>query len=169
MKTTKNIFLSGLLIILFCSCEEGYSELSSEFSTAGLISNDFSKAESEINKTMTAIMLSIQEKDADKLISFHAYGPKFTEFKDGKPRTGSAENEEYERGLVAAISGFDYDLNDLKIDVFGNDVGKVTFHADFRPTIDGQTHQILSQATLIFVRVGKDWKIVHEHLSPLVE
>lgn len=169
MKTIVPIFLTGILLFLFSSCEKGYSEETSKVETADLISGDFSKSESEIKKTMTAIMQSIQEKDADKLISFHAYGPKFTEFKDGKARTGSAENEEYERGLVDAISTFDYDLNDLKIDVLGNDVGKVTFHGDFRPTIDGQMQQILSQATLIFVRVGKEWKIIHEHLSPLVE
>ena len=136
--------------------------------TADLTTNEFPQAQAEIRETLDAIFESIQQKDADKLISFHQYGPKFTEFKDGERRTGAAENEAYERGLVAAVSAFDYDLHDLKIDVFCN-VGKVTFHADFRPTINGQTHQMLSQATLIFVRVGKDWKIVHEHLSPLIE
>ncbi len=60
-------------------------------------------------------------------------------------------------------------MNDLKIDVFQNNVGKVTFHADFRPTIDGQEYQQLAQATLIFIRDGNEWKIVHEHLSPLTQ
>jgi hypothetical protein len=34
-------------------------------------------------------------------------------------RVGSAENDAYKRRLVGAISGFDYSLDDLKIDVFG--------------------------------------------------
>ena len=33
----------------------------------------------------------------DKLISFHAYGAKFTEFKNGEPRNGDEANETYER------------------------------------------------------------------------
>ena len=34
-----------------------------------------------------------------KLISFHAYGPKFNEFKNGEPHNGSEANEEYERNV----------------------------------------------------------------------
>lgn len=169
MKSPIKTLLFGLLIILFCSCEKGYSMVTAEIETADLIGNDFSTSKSEINKTLTAIMKIIQEKDADKLISFHPLRSRIHRIKEGKLRAGSAEYEGYERGLVDAISAFEYDLRDLKIDVFGNDIGKVTFHADFRPTIDGETHRLLSQATLIFVRVGKDWMVMHEHLSPLVE
>lgn len=166
MKTTAIPFVVALFLIFSgCSKEEEVEVMP----TANLSSNEFAQAQMQIEATLLEIFTSIQEKDADKLISFHAYGPKFTEFKDGEHRTGSVENEAYERGLIAAISGFEYDMNDLKIDVFQNNVGKVTFHADFRPTIDGQEYQQLAQATLIFIRDGNEWKIVHEHLSPLTQ
>lgn len=166
---TKTIFsVLALVLFLFTGCSKEDSDVQNETQTANLTANEFVQAQAQIEATLLDIFTSIQEKDADRLISFHEYGPKFTEFKDGEHRTGSAENEAYERGLVAAISAFEYDLKDLKIDVFYGNVGKVTFHADFRPTINGETFQILSQATLIFIRVGNDWKIVHEHLSPLI-
>lgn len=168
MKTTTLTLAIASMFLLFLSCSTEETQ-EPALETAHLTSNEFVQAQAQIEQTLLDIFTSIQEKDADRLISFHAYGPKFTEYKDGERRTGSAENEAYERGLVAAISAFDYDLHDLKIDVFYGNVGKVTFHADFRPTIDGNTFQLRSQATLLFIRVGKDWKIVHEHLSPLNE
>lgn len=132
-----------------------------------LINNPFPQAQAEIKATLDELFKSIQDKDADKLISFHIYGPKFTEFKDSQKRVGSAENKAYERGLVGAISAFDYSLDDLKIDVFG-DVAVITFHADFRPTVGGNVGQIRGGVTLIFVKVDNKWKITHEHFSPLV-
>ncbi|WP_246067768.1 hypothetical protein [Changchengzhania lutea] len=48
-----------------------------------LINAQFPKAEKEVLETFGAIAQSIKDGDIDKLISFHAYGPKFTEFKNG--------------------------------------------------------------------------------------
>ena len=124
------------------------------------------KAQVEIKEVLDGIFKSIQDKDADKLISYHVYGPKFTEFSNGEPRFGSEVNEQNERGFVGAISGFDYELGDLKIDVFG-DVALVTFHADFRPKMGEDIMQIWAQITLVFVKTDNTWKITHEHSSPL--
>lgn len=66
------------------------------------------------------------------------------------------------------ISSFDYDLNDLQIDILSGTVAKVTFHADFRPTIQGVEYRQVAQGTLIFVKLKGEWKIIHEHLSPLL-
>ena len=113
---------------------------------------------------MDGIFRSIQDKDADKLISYHVYGPKFTEFRDAAPRFTSGENEEFERGFVGAISGFDYELVDLQINVFG-EVAVVTFINDFRPTMDDNVVQLWGQTTLVFVKTQDGWKITHEHHS----
>lgn len=132
-----------------------------------LIQNQFPEAQTEIKEVLDGIFQSFIDKDADRLISYHIYGPKFTEFKDSLPRTDSAANEQHERGLIAAISAWEHDMNDLKISVFG-EVAVVTFHADFRPTIGDEMMQILGQVTLVFVNTDLGWKITHEHLSPLI-
>jgi hypothetical protein len=44
---------------------------------------------------LDGIFKSIQDKDADKLIAYRVYGPKFTEFRDAAPRFNSEENEEF--------------------------------------------------------------------------
>lgn len=131
-----------------------------------LITNEFQEAQIEIQEVLDGIFASIQDKDADKLISYHAYGSKFTEFRDSEPRFNSQDNETFERGLVGAITRFDYNLGDLKIAVYG-EVAVVTFHADFRPTIGEDVLQIWESTTLVFVKTAGGWKITHEHHSAL--
>lgn len=129
-----------------------------------LINDDFPEYQAEIKQVLDGIFQSFRDKDADKLISYHIYGPKFTEFRNDDPRFGSQGNEEYERGFVGAIDAWDYNLGGLKIDVFG-EVAVVTFEADFRPTMQGKVHQIWANVTLVFVKTKGTWKITHEHFS----
>ncbi len=159
MKTKYALILLVLLGFLFTNCKEKEKN-----GKVDIVKNEFPKAKAEIKQVLDGIFKSFQDKDADKLIAYHIYGSKFTEFRNNAPRFGSKENEEYERGFVGAISAFDYNHGDLKIDVFG-DVAVVTFEADFRPTIQGQVHQIWANVTLVFVKVNDTWKITHEHFS----
>ncbi|AWV96936.1 nuclear transport factor 2 family protein [Arcticibacterium luteifluviistationis] len=154
------IIVSGLFV--FSSCAQGQDTTKD----VDIVKNAFPEKQAELRETLDGIFKSIQDGDADKLISYHAYGPKFTEFRDGAPRFGSEGNEAYERGLVAAVSGFDYDLEDLKINVFDK-VAVVTFHSNFRPHMGDQIGQINGQVTLIFVETDLGWKITHEHFSDL--
>jgi len=159
MKTKLTLTLMVIFGLLFAGCEK-----KEQNSKTDIVNNEFPESKTEIKKELDGIFKSFQDKDADKLISYHVYGPKFTEFRNDAPRFGSKGNEEYERGFVGAISAFDYNLGDLKIDVFG-DVAVVTFEADFRPTMQGQVQQIWANVTLIFVKVNNTWKITHEHFS----
>jgi ketosteroid isomerase-like protein len=162
MKKLIPLYLIVAIVGLFLfGCESRYE---SEASSIDIINDEFPAAKAEIQEALDGIFKSIQDKDGDKLISYHIYGPKFTEFRNDGPRFGSEGNEEYERGFVGAISAFDYNLGGLKIDVFG-DVAIVTFEADFRPTIENQIHQIWANVTLVFVKVNNTWKITHEHFS----
>jgi ketosteroid isomerase-like protein len=131
-----------------------------------IVENEFPEAKKEIQQVLDGIFKSIQDRDADKLISYHVYGPKFTEFRDAEPRFNSEENEQFERGFIGAISAFEYELVDLKINVFG-DVAVVTFLNDFRPTIGEDVVQLWGQTTLVFVKTQGEWKITHEHHSAL--
>ncbi len=165
MKTKLTFLVVIILGFAFTNCDKK-DDIKVE-PEIDLINNEFPESKAEIQTVLDGIFKSIQENDADKLISYHIYGSKFTEFRDSERRFNSEENEQYERGFVGAISGFDYNLGDLKINVFG-DVAVVTFHADFRPTIGEDVVQIWGSTTLVFVKVNGEWKITHEHHSPLI-
>ncbi len=132
------------------------------------INKDYPEAEKEVKLVLDEIEQSIRDNDMDKLISFHAYGPKFTEFKPGEMRTGPKENEEFERGFLGSITEIEkWDWDDLKIAVFGGDVAAVTFHSNFKFKTGEDPHHFQTQGMLLLIKTTDGWKITHEHLAPL--
>jgi len=102
-----------------------------------------------------------------KLISFHAYGPKFNEFKNGEPHNGNEANEEYERNVFGSVTEVvAFNANDLKNAVYG-EVANLTFHSDFQLKFGTDLVVVNDQITLLFVNPNDGWKMVHEHHSPL--
>jgi ketosteroid isomerase-like protein len=155
--------------LIFVSCEDGsVSPPNGSSNKVDLIKEEFPEAKQEVLDTFIGIAQSIKDGDMDKLISYHAYGPKFTEFKDGAPRNGGEENEIYERNLFGSVTEVvKFDANDLKIAVYG-DVANLTFHSDFQLKFGEDLVVVNNQITLLFVKTNDGWKLVHEHHSPLI-
>jgi len=53
---------------------------------------------------MDAIVQSIKDGAVDKLISFHAYSPKFTEFKNDEDSVSCTANEKHERNVFKSVT-----------------------------------------------------------------
>jgi len=132
-----------------------------------LINDEFPEEKAEVMKTFGAIAQSIKNGEIDKLISFHAYSPKFTEFKNGEPRNGGKENEAHERKVFGSVTEVvKFDAKDLQIAVYG-DVANLTFHSDFQLKFGDDLVVVNDQITLLFVKTNDGWKMVHEHHSNL--
>lgn len=157
-----------LAVLALSGCKKEKEEIAVTVVEApDLINDDFPEAKAEVMAVMEELKLAINDGNIDKLISFHAYGPKFTEFKNGEPRNGGTENEAFERGTfgnVTAVEKFEYD--DLEIAVYDN-VANVTFHSDFVLKFGDDTATVKDQISLVMVRTENGWKIAHEHHSPL--
>lgn len=152
------------ILFVGCDCKKEHVE---DMPKVDLINDEFPEAQQEIIETFGAIAQSLKDGDMDKLISFHAYSPKFTEFKGGEPRNGGAANEEYERTAFGAVTEvIKFDAKDMAIAVYG-DVANVTFHSDFHLMFGEDLVIINDQISLLFVKTDAGWKIVHEHHSPL--
>ncbi len=158
------LMISGILLTGCCQKQEKVEVAAVD--KMDFVSEQFPNAQKEVKAVLDSLFVSIQKRDVDELLSYHLYSDKFTEFRDGLPRTGATENEVYERQLIENISAFDYELGSLKIDVFDK-VAIVTFNADFRPTIGDNVVQLWRQATIVFVKNNGVWRITHEHFSPM--
>lgn len=131
-----------------------------------IVHNLFTEDQAAITKILDDIYKSAQAKDLEKLAAFHLYGPKFTEFKDGLPRGNAEQNKKSEQEVFSAVSNLQYDLRDVKVNVFG-EVAIATFHGYFEGDM-GENHVTMQlQGTLVFAKTDNTWKIVHEHFSPL--
>ncbi|MBT8275162.1 MAG: nuclear transport factor 2 family protein [Bacteroidia bacterium] len=132
-----------------------------------LINDEFPEAKQEIMQTFGAIAQSIKDGDIEKLISYHAYSPKFTEFKNGELRNDGTANETHERNVFGSVTEVvKFDAKDLQIAVYG-EVANVTFHSDFHLKFGEDLVVVNDQITLLFVKTKDGWKMVHEHHSPL--
>ena len=164
MKTKMTFSLIMIFGILITGCDKK-DEM--EKVETDLINDEFPEAKQEIMETFGAIAQSLEDGDIDKLISYHAYSPKFTEFKNEEQRNGGEANEVYERSVFGAVTEVvKFDANDLEIAVYG-DVANVTFHSDFHLKFGEDLVVVVEQTTLLFVKTKDGWKIVHEHHSPL--
>jgi ketosteroid isomerase-like protein len=168
MKTRIKLPMVILLGILILGCNQNTQNQESEEIKKDIINEEFPEAQTEIKEVLDGIFQSIKDKDPDKLHSYHAYGPKFSDFSGGMPRKGSEENAERERKLVSSITSYDYHLNDLKIAVCG-EVAIVSYHGDFNMVFGEETKQVKTTSTLVFVKTKNSWKIIHEHSSPLID
>ena len=160
------IFVLASCIVLG-GCGETASDAAVGQAQVDLIGDEFPEHKAEVLALMDELKQTINAGDVDRLISFHAYGPKFTEFKNGEPRNGGEENEAHERGVFGSVTEvvkFDYD--DLKVAVYG-DVANVTFHSDFHLKFGENDVIVKDQITLLLVNTENGWKLVHEHHSPL--
>ncbi|WP_411896214.1 YybH family protein [Winogradskyella sp. A2] len=167
MKTKITIAFIILFGILITSCKQEEKKIEVEEVKIDLINDEFPEAKQEVLETYEAIVQSIKEGDIDKLISLHAYSPKFTEFKNGELRNGGEANETYERDIFSSVTEVvKFDSNDLKIAVYG-EVANVTFHSDFHFKFGEDLVVVNDQITLLFVKTENGWKLVHEHHSPL--
>ena len=165
MMIMNGLFKISLTCILFFGW--GISTLSAQ-NGKGLMA-EYPEEKAEIMQTWNEIVESIKVGDVDKLISFHAYGPKFTEFKQGAPRNGGEENEAFERGVFGSVQEvIKMDGKDIKIAVYHGNVAIVTLHSDFHLKFEEDVAVVNDQISLVFAKNGDgEWKIVHEHHSPL--
>jgi len=129
-------------------------------------SSDDNVARAQVEHRLDEIWDAFAHRDLVRLRSYHLYGPGFTSFKDGGPREDAKANEEGEAMSATMIGDPKVDMRRLSVQVYG-DVAIATFDGHFMGTIEGAPVAVDQQSTLVLLRVDDDWRIVHEHFSPL--
>ena len=126
----------------------------------------YPEAQAQVKKRLEEIWATASSKDSARQESFHLYGPKFTEFKDGQARGDAEANKKEEKEFLGMVTDPKVQMNDLAIAIYG-DTAIATFNGDFSAKVGGKPLQEKQATTLVFVKYKGDWKIVHEHFSPI--
>jgi hypothetical protein len=176
-----------LLVSFFVLCVLTTNVVASEQSNKNsVIDQTYPQAQAEVLETFMAIRQSIIDgagrgafsEYMDQLISFHAYGDKFVEFNGGWS-FDSAGNEDGERQLfgealeIGGVTKFAYIDGTLNIAVYYGNVANLTFISDFDLIFEGdgpvedRMFTVNNLITLLFVKTKGEWKLVHEHHSPV--
>lgn len=131
-----------------------------------IIHDTFPDQQAAIRKRLDQIWDAARMRDFERLESYHLYGPKFTEFKNGKPRGDAHTCAAGERAFFTMIDQPSADMKDLAINVFGA-VAIATFNGQYGGVIQGKQVSVAQSTTFVFVQQDNDWKITHEHISML--
>ncbi len=113
-----------------------------------------------------------KSKDLTALADFHGPRDRFTKFDENPPytRQNSEEAFVYEQAAFANISDYNYSIEDLRIDLFG-DMAIATFYLSYSGmfvndySFEGSPVRSRARVTIALARTPKGWKMVHEHLS----
>lgn len=121
------------------------------------------EAQIEIRDAVYGIKADIESANIQGLQEIHLVSEKFTKF---GPRNFERQDVEStnksEADFFSSISEASYQINDLKIDVFG-DVGIATYYPKVSFIRDGEQVQATGRQTLVFLRTDAGWKLIHEH------
>lgn len=131
-----------------------------------IFSYAYPEQQAAVRRRLDEIWAACAARDFELLESFHAYGPKFTSFKDGALREDADANAADERRFFSMLEESSVDMGDLAINVFA-DVAVVTFNGHYSGVLGGNPISADQQTTMVLVSDDGAWKIVHEHMSPL--
>ena len=185
------VMITSLFLLYGCSNKDASVEALASKSTTlaktekgSVINQEYIDAQAEVIATFGAIATSIvqgagQGADSEymnQLISFHDYGDIFTEFNYANGYgflTDALGNEDHERELfgvnVINVQKFAAVEGTLKVAVYYGNVANLTFISDFVLDLADGTigYPFNNLITLLFVKTKGEWKMVHEHHSPL--
>lgn len=115
-----------------------------------------------------------KSKDLQSIQQMHSNDERFSKFSDMPPymRMGYSDTCMHEELYFASISDYDFKIEDLRIDMFG-EMAIVTFLIEHTGMLvddysfTGRTMSVRSRATMVFQEIDKEWLVVHEHFSKI--
>lgn len=126
----------------------------------------------EVESLIRAFYDAGKNKDLTALAGFHASRDSFTKFDENPPyaRQNSEEAFVYEQAAFANISDYSYNIDELRIDLFG-DAAVATFYLAYAGMVvndysfEGSPVSGKARVTMVLARTERGWRIAHEHLS----
>jgi ketosteroid isomerase-like protein len=131
-----------------------------------IVANTYPDDQKRLQEVVNDIFAKAKAKELDQLDAYHLHSPKFSKFEEEGifTRRNIDEARKTENEAFSAISDFNYEVQEFKADVFG-DVAVTTFYFQYTAKMGVTPIGGRIRGTLIFAKVGNDWKIVHEHFS----
>jgi ketosteroid isomerase-like protein len=147
--------LSALLLLVSCTTEKPLEK--------DPISGSFAEAQAELREVIDSIARDAMTANVTGLQAIHLESDKFTKFGPRRfDRQDVATTNESEAAFFGSVSEMKYEVEGLKIDVFG-EVGIVTYYPHVSFVQDGEKKTVRGRQTLVFLETPEGWKIVHEH------
>ena len=109
----------------------------------------------------------IKQADSEKVMSVYEKSDKILFFNNNGSATIGWDNMKKTRdSLYEKTSNVNLDITGLRIEMLGADSAYLTNKWKQTQEYDGKVETASGRMTIVFKKIGKDWKAIHLHTSP---
>ena len=120
-----------------------------------------------VREAFDSLVDGIRRADAEAVMALYWNSPQLLVFNNNGTVTRTWEQANSNReSLYAKVSDVKLDVRDVRVKTLGASGAVVTCLWEQSQTADGQPERATGRLTIVYQKVGADWKIVHTHTSP---
>jgi uncharacterized protein (TIGR02246 family) len=120
-----------------------------------------------VREAFDSLVDGIRRADAAAVAKLYWNSPQLTVFNNNGTVTKSFEQARSNReSLYAKVSDVKLDVKDVRVKTLGASGAVVTCLWEQTQTAEGQPEHATGRLTIVYQKVGAEWKIVHTHTSP---
>jgi uncharacterized protein (TIGR02246 family) len=120
-----------------------------------------------VREAFDSLVDGIRRADAAAVMALYWNSPQLSLFNNNGTVTRSWEQVRSNReSLYSKVSDVKLDVRDVRVKTLGTAAAVVTCFWDQTQTANGQPEHATGRLTVVYQKVGADWKIVHTHTSP---
>lgn len=120
-----------------------------------------------VREAFDTLIDGIRRADAGVVMGVYWNSPRLILFNNNGTVTKSWEQVKQNReSLYARVKDVKLDVRDVVIQPVGREAAVVTTLWEQTQTADGQPERATGRLTLVFQKIGNEWKAVHAHTSP---
>ena len=120
-----------------------------------------------VRDAFDSLVDGIRKADAAAVMALYWNSPQLSVFNNNGTVTRTWEQVRSNReSLYSKVSDVKLDVRDVRVKTLGPTAAVVTCFWDQTQTADGQSEHATGRLTIVYQKVGADWKIVHTHTSP---
>jgi len=120
-----------------------------------------------VRATFDRLVEGIKQADAAKVMSVYENSPKILFFNNnGTVTQGWDEMKRVREEGYAKTKNVTLDVTGVRVEMLGPAAAYITCKWKQRQEYDGKLEDASGRMTLLFKKIGKDWKVVHLHTSP---
>ena len=122
---------------------------------------------SAVRAAFDSLVDGIRRADAAAVAKLYWNSPQLTVFNNNGTVTKSYEQARSNReSLYAKVSDVKLDVRDVRVRLLGPSGALVTCLWEQSQTAGGQPEHATGRLSIVYQKVGAEWKIVHTHTSP---
>ena len=114
-----------------------------------------------------ALVKGIEAADVDAVTGAYWNSPQLALYNNnGTVTRGGEQMRTNRQSSYAKLKDVKLEVRDVRVQMLGRDGAVVAFLWTQSQTYDGTPDTATGRTTLVFRRIGKQWKVVHAHISP---